>query len=86
MDANELGEAILGKGYDKISFPTVNLIVHRYSVNGGLTFDDYINFSTRIRALSIDFKQKMKKQSGKSTMDGELEIKYQPFVVSAIKV
>lgn len=79
MDKTELPEAMLKKGYVGFDYDAINAFITRYSVGGGLSFNDYANLSVRIKALDVDFHKH-------KVVDEKIKLKYEDFIKSAIRV
>ncbi|XP_069472420.1 grancalcin isoform X1 [Ambystoma mexicanum] len=63
VEPHELGQAIAAMGY-RLSHPTLNAIVKRYSKNGRIYFDDYVACCVKLRALTDVLRRRDNMQQG----------------------
>lgn len=63
VEHHELSQAIDSMGY-RLSPPTLNAIVKRYSKNGRIFFDDYVACCVKLRALTEFFRRRDHLQQG----------------------
>ncbi|NP_001083493.1 uncharacterized protein LOC398957 [Xenopus laevis] len=63
VEPHELNQAIFAMGY-RLSPPTLNSIVKRYSKDGRIFFDDYVACCVKLRALTDVFRRRDGMQQG----------------------
>ncbi|KAM4580975.1 sorcin [Odontesthes bonariensis] len=66
VEGHELQQAIVSMGYN-LSPQAMNCIMKRYSINGRIPFDDFVNCSVRLRALTDQFRRRDTSQSGNAS-------------------
>ncbi|XP_034466701.1 sorcin [Hippoglossus hippoglossus] len=66
VEGHELQKAIASFGYS-LSPQALNIIMKRYSLNGRITFDEFLSCCIRLRILTDQFRRRDTAQSGRAS-------------------
>ncbi|XP_044062937.1 sorcin isoform X5 [Siniperca chuatsi] len=66
VEGPELQHALTSMGYN-LSPQAMKSIMMRYSINGRITFDDFVSCCVRLRALTDQFRRRDTSQTGNAT-------------------